>query len=82
MARVLWTPNARESLVKIGRYVVEQSQSVDRGVKVIDQIEDKCHLYAGFPGAGTAREDLGIGLHAFRLAISLSSIDRSITAFG
>lgn len=65
MARILWSPTGRQSLVDIAQYVVEQSESLETGIKFIDVIEDKCKTYAQFPGAGIPREDLGKGRRCF-----------------
>lgn len=52
MARILWSPTGRQSLVAVAEYVVEQSGSLETGIKLIDAIEAKCKTYARFPGAG------------------------------
>jgi toxin ParE1/3/4 len=65
MPRVRWTDKAEESVLAIGRYVVEQTQSRQRGLDVIAKIEEKCHRYAEFPEGGTSRPDLGPGLRCF-----------------
>jgi toxin ParE1/3/4 len=65
MARVCWSDKAEESVLAIGRYIIEQTQSRQRGLDVITRIEEKCECYAEFPQAGTARPDLGPGLRCF-----------------
>ena len=65
MARVCWTDRAEESLLQIGRFITEQSQSLQRGLDVISRVEDKCRQYAEFPRSGTLRPDLGPGLRCF-----------------
>ena len=65
MARVFWTDKARASVLEIGRYIIERSQSRQRGLDVIRRIEHKCAHYARFPLSGTAREDIGPGLRCF-----------------
>lgn len=65
MPRVCWTDKAEDSVLAIGRYIVEQSQSRDRGLEVIARIEEKCQSYAAFPQSGTPRPDLGPGLRCF-----------------
>lgn len=65
MARVRWSPTGRQSLIEIAEYVVEQSQSLEAGIRLVDAIEAKCKTYAEFPGAGTARDDLGGGRRCF-----------------
>ena len=65
MARVCWSDKAEESVLAIGRYIIEQTQSRQRGLDVITKVEDKCERYAEFPQVGTARPDLGPGLRCF-----------------
>jgi toxin ParE1/3/4 len=65
MPRVCWSDTAEESVLAIGRYVVRQTRSLQRGLDVIAAIERRCKRYAEFPGAGTARPDLGPGLRCF-----------------
>ena len=65
MPRVCWSDKAEESVLAIGRYIIEQTQSRQRGLDVIAKIEEKCNRYAEFPEGGTARPDLGPGLRCF-----------------
>ena len=65
MARVCWTDKAEESILSIGRYIIERTQSRQRGLDVISRIEEKCVRYATFPLSGTSREDIGPGLRCF-----------------
>ncbi len=65
MARVCWSDKAEESVLAIGRYIIEQTQSRQRGLDVITKVEEKCERYAEFPQVGTARPDLGPGLRCF-----------------
>jgi toxin ParE1/3/4 len=67
MVRVYWTDKAEESLLEIGRYIIERTQSRQRGLDVINRIEEKCARYAKFPLSGTSREDIGPGLRCFRV---------------
>jgi toxin ParE1/3/4 len=67
MARVCWTDRAEESVLEIGRYIIEQTQSRQRGLDVINRVEEKCARYAQFPSSGTSREDIGPGLRCFRV---------------
>jgi toxin ParE1/3/4 len=67
MASVYWTDKAEESLLEIGRYIIERTQSRQRGLDVINRIEQKCAHYAQFPLSGTSREDIGPGLRCFRV---------------
>ena len=65
MPNVWWTEKAEESVLAIGRYVVEKSQSLQRGLDVITRIEEKCTRYATFPLSGISRQDIGPGLRCF-----------------
>ena len=38
MASVYWTDKAEESLLEIGRYIIERTQSRQRGLDVINRI--------------------------------------------
>ena len=67
MASVYWTDRAEDSLLEIGRYIIERTQSRQRGLDVINRIEQKCEHYAQFPLSGTSREDIGAGLRCFRV---------------
>ena len=67
MSKVWWTEKAEESVLAIGRYIIEQSQSLQRGLDVITRVEEKCARYARFPLSGTSREDIGPGLRCFRV---------------
>ena len=65
MPRVCWSDKAEESVLAIGRYIIEQTQSRQRGLDVIAKIEEKCNRYAELPEGGTPRPDLGPGLRCF-----------------
>ena len=67
MARVCWSDKAEESVLAIGRYIIEQTQSRQCGLDVITKVEEKCERYAEFPQVGTARPDLGPGLRCFQV---------------
>jgi hypothetical protein len=42
MASVYWTDKTEESLLEIGRYIIERTQSRQGGLDVINRIEQKC----------------------------------------
>jgi toxin ParE1/3/4 len=65
MPRVCWTDKAEQSVLEIGRYIIDRTQSRERGLDVITRIEEKCARYAEFPEGGTKRPDLGPGLRCF-----------------
>ncbi len=64
MARIEWTATAKQSLEAIALFVADQNQNSDRALQIINRIEEKCRLISQFPGAGTARVDLGEGLRS------------------
>ncbi len=41
MARVCWSDKAEESVLAIGRYIIEQTQSRQFGLDVITKVEEK-----------------------------------------
>lgn len=67
MTRVLRTEEADESLLAIGRHIARASQSLDRALRILDRIDEKCRLYAQHPLIGQLRDDLGPGVRCFRL---------------
>ena len=65
MAKVLRTSEAEDSLLEIGRYIAQKTQSLQRAFDVLNRIDEKCELYSGFPMAGSVCDDLGPGLRYF-----------------
>ncbi|REJ69639.1 MAG: type II toxin-antitoxin system RelE/ParE family toxin [Planctomycetota bacterium] len=65
MSRVTVTAGARRDLKEIGRYIAEQSQSLDLALRFLDRIDQKCQLYAANPELGTRRRDLGESTRCF-----------------
>jgi len=74
MARVCWSDKGEESVLGIGRYIIEQTQSRQRGIDVITKIEEKCNRYAEFPLMGTSRDDIGRDFDALPSIAFSSSI--------
>lgn len=62
MSRVVRTASARKDLKQIGRYIAQQSQSLDLAMQFLDRIDQKCTLYAANPEMGTSRADLGLSV--------------------
>ena len=82
MSRVCWSDKAEDSVLAVARYVIEQTQSRQRGLDLIGKIEEKCRRYAQFPEGRTARPDLGPGLRCFpveNLVVIYRPIDNGIT---
>jgi len=65
MPRVCWSDKAEDSLLNVVRFIIEQNQSLQRGLDVVASVEQKCLSYSEFPAAGTSRPDLGPGLRCF-----------------
>ena len=65
MTRILRTPEAEESLRSLGRYIAEQSQSLDTAIRFLDKIDETCKLYATQPLMGSVRTDLGDSVRCF-----------------
>ncbi len=65
MARVLHTALAEKSILDVGQYIVERSQSVDAAMALLDRIAQKCELYAQQPFTGELRPELGPTIRCF-----------------
>ena len=57
MAQVLLTAEAEESRIEIWLRVAEASP--DAADRLLERIDEKCHLYATQPEMGSSRPDLG-----------------------
>jgi len=57
------TPRANLDLLEIWDYISEASE--ERADRVLDGINERCRMLAGFPEAGRARNDLIVGLRSF-----------------
>jgi len=68
MSRVVRTASARKDLKEIGRYIAQQSQSLDLAMQFLDRVDQKCALYAANPQMGTARTDLGMRVRCFSVS--------------
>jgi toxin ParE1/3/4 len=67
MARVIRTPLCRNDLKEIGRYIAEQSQSLDIAMRFLDAIDHRCTTYAESPLLGEACPDLGARVRRFSI---------------
>jgi plasmid stabilization system protein ParE len=65
MSRVVRPASIRADLKDIGRYIAQQSQSLDLALQFLDRVDDKCNLYASHPEMGTSRTDLGPKVRCF-----------------
>ena len=65
MSQVVRSASVREDLKEIGRYIAQQSQSLDLALRFLDRIDEKCNLYATHPKMGTSRIDLGPKIRCF-----------------
>jgi toxin ParE1/3/4 len=59
-----WTNTGRDSLYSIAQFIAEQNQSIERALRVVDRVEDKCKLLAEFPMSGMPRPDLAAELRS------------------
>ena len=65
MPSVEQTPEARESIKEIGRYIAKESGRFEVAREFLQKIEAKCEQYARQPLMGEARPELGEGLRHF-----------------
>ena len=65
MPHVIRTSAARDDLLEIGRFIAEESQSLDIALRFLDRIERKCQLYSTQPHMAATRPDLGENVHSF-----------------
>ncbi len=65
MASIRRTPEARQSIKEIGRYISEQSGSLDIALRFLDRIEVRCEQHARSPLLGEIRDDLGSNIRCF-----------------
>ena len=63
MAQVLLTAEAEESRIEIWLRVAEASP--DAADRLLERIDEKCHLYATQPEMGSSRPDLGRQVRCF-----------------
>lgn len=65
MASIRRTPEARQSIKELGRYISEQSGSLDVALRFLDRIEERCEQHARSPLLGEIRDDLGPNIRCF-----------------
>lgn len=65
MSRAVRTASVRNDLKEIGRYIAQQSQSLDLAIRFLDRVDQKCKLYAAHPEMGILRMDLGPSVRCF-----------------
>ncbi len=65
MSRVVRPASVRRDIKEIGRYIAQQSQSLDLALRFLDRVDEKCNLYATHPEMGTLRTDLGPKVRCF-----------------
>ncbi len=68
MSRVVRPASVRGDLKDIGRYIAQQSESLDLALRFLDRVDDKCSLYATHPEMGTPRTDLGPKVRCFSVS--------------
>ena len=65
MSHVVRPASVRNDLKEIGRYIAQQSQSLDLALRFLDRLDQKCRLYATHPELGTPRIDLAHNVRCF-----------------
>ena len=65
MSGVVRSASVRKDLKEIGRYIAQQSQSLDLAMQFLDRVDQKCRLYAARPEMGVPRTDLGPSVRCF-----------------
>jgi toxin ParE1/3/4 len=65
ISRAVRTASVRNDLKEIGRYIAQQSQSLDLAMRFLDRVDEKWELYAAHPEMGTPRTDLGPTIRCF-----------------
>ncbi len=68
MSRAVRTASVRKDLKDIGRYIAQESQSLDLAMKFLDRVDQRCKLYAAHPEMGTPRTDLGPSVRCFAVS--------------
>ncbi len=68
MPNVVRTTSVRKDLKEIGRYIAQQSQSLDLAMQFLDRIDQKCKLYAAHPEMGAPRTDLAPSVRCFSVS--------------
>jgi toxin ParE1/3/4 len=63
--KVTRTPQARDSIREVGRYIAEQSGSLDVALRFLDRIEARCKQHARSPLLGELCADLGPDVRCF-----------------
>jgi plasmid stabilization system protein ParE len=65
MPRVRWTPQARQELKEVAKYIARQDNRPRVASKLVDDVRDKLELYAQQPGMGTWHSELPTGFRYF-----------------
>ncbi len=61
MPHVRWTPQARQELKEIAKYIARQDHRPTVAAKLVDDVRDKLKLYARQPDMGTPHSELPVG---------------------
>ncbi len=65
MSRITRSPEARQDLKNIARFIARESQSFDVALRFLHRIEQRVALYATQPEMGKPRPELRPNLHSF-----------------
>ena len=63
MPRVIRSPEAQSDVDEIAHYIARDN--LDAALRFLDTDDEKFKLLGKFPGAGTARDEIGAGLRSF-----------------
>ena len=83
--RVVFTPEARDQLLSIYRYIAAEV-SADRASAFVTAIVDYCESFRTFPKRGTRRDDLRPGLRTVgfrrRVTIAFTVEEQTVAIIG
>lgn len=65
MPSVHYLPDARHDLKNIGRFIAEQSSSLEISRRYLTKIRERCELHAIHSEMGTLRPDIGYNIRCF-----------------
>jgi toxin ParE1/3/4 len=63
MARIVRSSESKADVQEIACYIAQDN--LDAALRFFNSVDEKLKLLAAFPGAGTARDELALGLRSF-----------------
>jgi toxin ParE1/3/4 len=67
MPNVRYIPEARRDMKEIGRFIAEQSRSLEISRNYLMKIRERCVLHATHPEMGTLRPDINHNVRCFSI---------------